>query len=75
VKAASDLQTYVGADNEKKYKYQKQVNKLIDKQGDLEKKIRNTESDLTDTKSAVAKQQLGIDQLARSMEATKGRGG
>jgi hypothetical protein len=43
VKASSDLQTYIGADSEKKYKYQKRVNNLIDKQGSLEKKIRNTQ--------------------------------
>ncbi len=73
VKASSDLQTYIGADSEKKYKYQKRVNKLIDKQGSLEKKIRNTQSDLTDTKADMAKQQITINGLQQSLDATRSR--
>ena len=73
VKAASDLQTYVGNDNDKKFKYQKKLNNLLDKQGSLEKKIRNTESDLAEKKSDMVKQQDAVDQMQHALDATKER--
>jgi hypothetical protein len=73
VTAAADLQTYIGADNDTKSKYQKRLNKLIDKQGTLEKKIRNTQSDLTDKRSDLTKQQKTVDGLRQALEATQGR--
>jgi hypothetical protein len=73
VKASADLQTYIGADSDKKQKYQKRLNKLLDKQGNLEKKIRNTQSDLADTKADITNQQSAIDQLQHTLDTVKGR--
>jgi len=73
VTAAADLQTYIGADNDTKSKYQKRLNKLIDKQGSLEKKIRNTQSDLAGKKSDLSKQQKLIDGLQQALAATRDR--
>lgn len=73
VKAAADLQTYIGADNDTKTKYQKRVNKLIDQQGSLEKKIRNVQQDLADKKTDIAKQQTVVDGLQQSLDATRMR--
>jgi hypothetical protein len=73
VKASADLQNYIGADSDKKQKYQKRLNKLLDKQSSLEKKIRNTQSDLADTKGDIAKQQSTIDQLQQTLDTVKGR--
>ena len=73
VKASSDLQNYIGADMDKKQKYQKKLNKLLDKQSSLEKKIRNTQSDLAETKSDIVKQVSLIDQLQATLSAFKDR--
>ena len=73
VKAAADLQIYIGADNDTKAKYQKRVNKLIDKQGSLEKKIRKTQNDIADNKSDMDKQQAIVLQQQQGLDAAKAR--
>lgn len=73
VKAAADLQTYIGADNDTKAKYQKRVNNLIDKQGTLEKKIRRTQDDIADNKSDMTKQQAVVSQQQQGLDAVKAR--
>lgn len=73
VKAAADLQTYIGADNDTKTKYQKRVNKLIDGQGTLEKKIRRTQGDLADKKSDMVKQQSVVTQQQLALDAVNAR--
>lgn len=72
-KASNDLQTYIGADIDTKNKYQKRLNKLMDRQGSLEKKIRSTESDLTDKKADMVKQQATINQQLQALVASKER--
>lgn len=73
VKASADLQNYIGEDSDKKQKYQKRLNKLLDRQSSLEKKIRNTQSDLAETKADISKQQTLIDQSQTTLEAFKQR--
>ncbi len=73
VKAAADLQTYIGADNDTKTKYQKRLNKLIDRQGTLEKKIRKTQDDLADNKSDMTKQQAVVAEQQLALDAVKAR--
>jgi chromosome segregation ATPase len=73
VKASADLQNYIGADSDKKQKYQRRLNKLLDKQASLEKKIRNTQSDLAETRSDLIRQQTLIDQSQTTLEAFKQR--
>lgn len=73
VKASADLQNYIGAESDKKQKYQKRLNKLLDKQSSLEKKIRNTQSDLAETKADIARQQTLIDQSQTTLEAFRQR--
>ena len=73
VKASAELQNYIGAETDKKQKYQKRLNKLLDKQSTLEKKIRNTQSDLADTKADIAKQQSSIQQMQQTLETVRNR--
>jgi hypothetical protein len=72
-KASTELQNYIGADSEKKYKSQKKLNGLIEKQGSLEKKIRKTGADLADKKLEMIKQQKTVEQLQQQLDAAKRR--
>jgi hypothetical protein len=72
-RAAADLQSSISGDDETKIKNQKKLNKLIDQQGHLEKKIRRTQSDLNDNKTDQQHQQEAIAQLQQGLNATKAR--
>jgi hypothetical protein len=73
VQAAADLQTYIGADNDTKTKYQKRVNKLIDRQGTLEKKIRRTQDDIAGNNSDLVKQRTAVVQQQQGLDAVRAR--
>ena len=73
VKAAADLTSSINSDDESKKKHQKRVSKLIDEQGNLEKKIRRTQSDLDENKTDQQRQQALITQQQQGLDATKAR--
>jgi hypothetical protein len=72
-KAVADLQANLNSDDDTKKKSQKKVNKLIDEQGSLEKKIRNTQLDLDQNKVAQGKQQTELDKQQQGLDAVKAR--
>jgi len=72
-KAVADLQANLNADDDTKKKSQKKVSKLIDEQGSLEKKIRNTQLDLDQNKVAQGKQQTELDKQQQGLDAVKAR--
>jgi hypothetical protein len=72
-RAVADLQSNLNADDDTKKKSQKKVNKLIDEQSSLEKKIRNTQLDLDQNKVAQGKQQTELDKQQQGLDAVKAR--
>jgi hypothetical protein len=72
-KASADIQSYAGDDTDKKLKYQNRLNKLLEKQSTVEKKIRNTQSDLDETKANIVRQQTLVDQSQATLDAYKQR--
>ncbi len=72
-KAASDLQQNINGDDDIKKRSQKRVNKLIDDQGSLEKKIRRTQTNLDDNKADQQKQQVVVEQQQQGLEAMKAK--
>jgi hypothetical protein len=73
VKALADLQANVNADDDTKRKGQKKVNRLMDDQGDLEKKLRRTQLDLDQNKIGQGQQQAVIDKQKQGLAAIKAR--
>jgi hypothetical protein len=73
VKAASDLQASINADDDTKKKNQKKLSRLIDDQGTLEKKIRRTQEDLEENKTSRKEQQDEIDKQQQGLAAVKAR--
>ena len=74
-RALADLQSNVNAnaDDNTKQKSQKKVNRLIDEQGSLEKKIRKTQLDLDGNKTSQRQQQTEIDKQQQGLDAVKAR--
>ena len=73
VKAVADLQANISADDDAKKKNQKKLNRLIDDQGTLEKKIRKTQSDMDENKANRKEQQDEIDKQQQGLAAVKAR--
>ncbi len=71
IKAAANLQSSINADDGSKIKNQKQVNKLIDEQGSLEKKIRKIQAELDDNKTDQQRQQAEITRQQQGLDAVK----
>ncbi|HEY4289001.1 MAG TPA: hypothetical protein VGN00_17985 [Puia sp.] len=75
VKAASDLQTSINADDDTKKKYQKRVNKYLDEEASLQKKLRRAKQDLEDNKNEMEKQQEEINKQQQGLNAVRTRNG
>src|SRR5258708_26205904 len=73
IKEAADLQVNVNADDDTKKKNHKKLNKLLDEEGDLAKKLRNTLSSLDQNKRDLAAQQQEVDKQRLAFDAIKAR--
>jgi hypothetical protein len=73
VKAAAELKANISADDDTKKKSQKKLNRLIDDQGTLEKKIRKTQGAMDENKTSRKEQQDEIDKDQQGLEAVKAR--
>lgn len=73
VQAAADLQANIYGDSDSKAKAQKKMNKLLDKQSDLEKKIRNLQTDLENNKNEQAAQQTEVQKQQQALDTMKVR--
>jgi hypothetical protein len=75
VKAAADIQANVNADDKTKQKSQKKMRNLLDDEGDLAKKLRNTQADLDQNKRDKETQQQEVDKQKQALDAVKARQG
>ena len=73
VKQTQDMQNTVQADDNVKNKAQKRMNKLLDEQDDLRKKLRKTQPDLDKKKSDQEKQQQEIAKPQQILDAIKAK--
>jgi hypothetical protein len=73
VKAAADLQTSINADDDTKKKYQKRVNKYLDEEASLQKKLRRAKQDQEDNKNEMEKQQVEINKQQQGLNAVRTR--
>jgi len=73
IKVSADLQTEVNADDATKTKDHKKLSKLLDNEGDLAKKLRNTRADLDQNKRDQATQRQELDKQKQSFDAIKAR--
>ena len=68
-----DIQTKSTADFDTRQKAQKKMNKLIDEQGDLQKKLRKTQENLIQTKKDLLTQQKEVDKELQILNAIKSK--
>jgi len=68
-----DIETKSTADFDTKQKAQKKMNKLIDTQGDLQKKLRKTQEGLEQTKKDLLTQQAEVDKERQILTAIKSK--
>ena len=73
IKEAAELQANVNADDDTKRKNHKKMDKLLDQEGDLAKKLRNTLSDLDQNKRDIIAQQQELDKQRLALGAIKAR--
>jgi len=73
VKVAADLKTNVNADDATKTKDHKKLSKLLDNEGDLAKKLRDTMADLDQNKRDQATMRQELDKQRQSFDAIKAR--
>ena len=74
VKEAADLNANINADDDTKKKNNKKIRKLMDDQGDLEKKLRKAQSDLDQNKIDQRQQQAEIEKQQEVLEGIKAKG-
>ena len=73
VKAAADLKTSINADDDGKKKYQKRVNRLLDEESSLQKKLRQAQQDLEDNKNDISRQQEDVNKHQQGLDAIRSR--
>ncbi|MDR3716322.1 MAG: hypothetical protein P4L51_26250 [Puia sp.] len=73
VTAAAAVQANVNGDAEALKKAQKKMNKLLDDQGSMQKKLRNNQSDLDQNKKDQDTQQTELDKQQQLLDSLKGR--
>lgn len=71
--ATADMQNNIHGDNEEMKKAQKKMNKLLDEQASLEKKIRNWQAALTQNKTDQTAAQNDLNTQQQSMDSMKAR--
>lgn len=70
---AANLQNNIYADDKSKKKNQDRIRKLMDKEGSLEKKLRNANSDLDQNKMDQRQQQADIDKQQQILDGIKAK--
>jgi hypothetical protein len=73
VRQAKDLQSNIKSDDDDKKKNQRKLQRLLDKEGSLEKKLRNAQSDLDQNKMDQRLQQAEVDKQQQILEGIKAR--
>jgi hypothetical protein len=73
VKTAADLHASVNADDDTKRKYQKRLNKLLDEEASLQKKLRRSQLDLEQNKNDQEKQLTEVNKQQLGLESVKAR--
>jgi hypothetical protein len=73
VKQAKDLQSNIKSDDVDKKKNQRKLQRLLDKEGSLDKKLRNAQSDLDQNKMDQRLQQAEVDKQQQILEGIKAR--
>jgi hypothetical protein len=71
--ATSDMQANIHGDNDAMKKAQKKMNKLLDEQASLEKKIRNWQAALTQNKTDQGAAQTDLQTQQQSLESMKAK--
>ncbi len=75
IKQTQDIQNTVTADADVKNKIQKRMNKLLDQQDDLRKKLRKAQADLDENKINQENQQKELDKQQQVLDAIKAKKG
>ena len=73
LKQTQDIQTTVTADADVKTKMQKRLNKLLDLQDDLRKKLRKSQADLDENKINQDAQQKDVDRQQQALDAIRAK--
>lgn len=73
IKHTQDIQNTVTADADVKNKMQKKMNKLLDQQDDLRKKLRKAQADLDENKMDQENQQKEVDKQQQVLDAIKAK--
>jgi hypothetical protein len=73
LKQTQDIQNTVTADADVKNKMQRRMNKLLDEQDDLRKKLRKAQADLDENKVNQDAQQKEVDKQQQALDAIKAR--
>ncbi|MBN9386103.1 MAG: hypothetical protein J0H74_35425 [Chitinophagaceae bacterium] len=74
-KQASDLRSNIKSDDDAKKKNQRKLQKLMDSEGRLDKKLRNAKSDLDQNKIDQRQQQAEVDKQQQILDGIKARQG
>jgi hypothetical protein len=73
LKQTQDIQTTVTSDADVKSKMQKRMNKLLDQQDDLRKKLRKSQADLDENRINQDAQQKEVDKQQQALEAIRAK--
>jgi hypothetical protein len=72
-KEAADLKANISANDDDKNKNQRKLRKLLDDEGDLQKKLRKAKSDLDQNRIDQRQQQAEVDRQQQSLDGIKAR--
>ncbi len=73
IKNTQDIQNTVASDADVKNKMQKRMNKLLDQQDDLRKKLRKAQADLDENRINQENQQKEVDKQQQVLDAIKAK--
>jgi hypothetical protein len=73
LKQTQDIQTTVTSDADVKNKMQKRMNKLLDQQDDLRKKLRKTQAELDENRINQDTQQKDVDKQQQALDAIRAK--
>jgi hypothetical protein len=73
LKQTSEIQSTVSANDDVKNKAQKRMNKLLDEQDNIAKKIRKAQADLDETKNNLTNQYKELDKQQQVLDAIKAK--
>ncbi|HVM88905.1 MAG TPA: hypothetical protein VMT76_12020 [Puia sp.] len=73
LKQTSEIQNSVSSNDDVKNKAQKKMNKLLDEQDNIRKKLRKTQADLDETKGNLINQYKEVDKQQQALDALKAK--